>query len=53
MNYLIKIAVTLALGAVFTGNLPWKLFQVRKAQVQLIIESQASNWPKVHRLPFK
>ncbi|MGE3610487.1 MAG: hypothetical protein AB7I27_12935 [Bacteriovoracaceae bacterium] len=46
MKSLIKIAVTLAIGAVASGNLPWILLQVRKAQIHLIIESQASKWPK-------
>lgn len=53
MNILIKIAVVLAYIAVATGNLPWILFQVRKAQIQLIIESQASKWPKAMSLPGK
>ena len=46
MNNLFKIAVALVFMAVATGNLPWILFQVRKAQIHLIIESQASKWPK-------
>ncbi len=46
MKTLITIAATLALLAVASGNLPWILFQVRKAQIHLIIESQASKWPK-------
>lgn len=50
MNNLIKIAVVLAFAAVATGNLPWILYQVRKAQIHLIIESQASKWPKGARL---
>lgn len=53
MNYLIKIAVVLVFSAVFTGNLHWIIHQVRKAQVQIIIESQASKRPKVRRLPIK
>ncbi len=39
MNSLIKIAVILAFGAAASGNLPWILFQVRKAQIHLIVES--------------
>ncbi len=39
MNSLIKIAVVLAFGAVASGNLPTILNQVRKAQLQLIMES--------------
>lgn len=50
MNYLIKIAVILAFGAIATGNLPWILLQVREAQIQLIIESQTSKLPKATRL---
>lgn len=53
MNSLIKIAVTLALAAVASGNLPKILFQVRKAQIQLIKESQASKWPKAMTLPSR
>jgi len=51
MKSLVTIAATLALLAVASGNLPWILFQVRKAQIHLIIDSQASNWPKVMTLP--
>ncbi len=50
MNHLIKIAVTLAFFALSAGNLPWIVFQIRKAQVQLIRESQASKWPKAMTL---
>ena len=50
MNSLIKIAIALAVVAISTGNLPWILFQVRKAQIHLIIESQASKWPKAMTL---
>lgn len=46
MKSLITFATTLAILAVASGNLPWILFQVRKAQIHLIIESQASKWPK-------
>ncbi len=53
MNSLIKIAASLALLAVASGNLPWILFQVRKAQIHLIIETQASKWPKAMTLPSK
>jgi hypothetical protein len=53
MNSLIKIAVTLAFLAVASGNLPKILFQVRKAQIQLIKESQASKWPKAMTLPSR
>ena len=53
MKYLISIAATLAVFAVASGNLPWILFQARKAQIHLIIESQASKWPKAMTLPSK
>lgn len=53
MNYLTKIAVILAFAAVTSGNLPWVLLQVRKAWIYLIVNSQASKWPKVVRLPRK
>lgn len=46
MKILVTIAATLAILAVASGNLPWILFQARKTQIHLIIESQASNWPK-------
>lgn len=53
MKSLIAIAATLAVLAVASGKLPWILFQVRKAQIHLIIETQASKWPKAITLPSK
>lgn len=53
MNNLIKIAVIFAFAAVASGNLPHVLFQVRKAQIQLIRDSQASKWPKAMMLPSR
>jgi hypothetical protein len=53
MSSLIKFAVILAFGAVASGNLPWILFQIRKAQIHLIIDSQASRWPKAMTLPSR
>jgi len=53
MNSLIKIAVVLAFAAVTSGNLPKILIQVRKAQMQLIMESKASKWPKAMILPSR
>ena len=50
MKSLIVIATTLAVLAVGSGKLPWILFQVRRAQIHLIIESQASKWPKAMTL---
>lgn len=53
MSNLIAIATTLAFLAVSSGNLPWILKQVRKAQIQIIMESKASNWPKAILLQQK
>lgn len=53
MKSLTAIAATLAMLAVATGKLPWILLQVRKAQVHLILNSQASKWPKAMTLPSK
>lgn len=53
MNNLIKISVILAFAAVASGNLSKILYQVRKAQVHLIIDSQASKWPKAMTLPSR
>lgn len=51
MKSLITLAATLAIMPVASGNLPWILFQVRKAQIHLIIDSQASKWPKALTIP--
>lgn len=53
MKSLITIAATTAILAIVSGKLPWILFQVRKAQIHLIIDSQASKWPKAMRLPSR
>ncbi|HXH74043.1 MAG TPA: hypothetical protein VNJ08_03715 [Bacteriovoracaceae bacterium] len=53
MKSLIALAATMAVLAVGSGKLPWILFQVRKAQIHLIIESQASKWPKAMTLPSR
>ena len=53
MKSLITIAVSLAFAAVASGNLPKILFEVRKAQIALIKESQASKWPKAMTLPSR
>ncbi|MGE3610734.1 MAG: hypothetical protein AB7I27_14170 [Bacteriovoracaceae bacterium] len=53
MNNLIKISVILAFAAVASGNLPKILFQVRRAQLQLIQDSKASKWPRAMTLPSK
>jgi hypothetical protein len=53
MNSLIKIAVVLAIVAVSSGNLPFILKQVRKAQLNLIMDSKASKWPKAMTLPSR
>lgn len=51
MKSLTAIAATLAVLAVASGKLPWILFQVRKAQIHLLIDSQASKWPKAMTIP--
>lgn len=53
MSDLIKIATILAFIAVGGGNLPKILNLVRKAQIQLVKDSQASKWPKALTLPSK
>ena len=53
MSKLISIATTLAFLAVSSGSLPWILKQVRKAQIQLLMDSQASRWPKAMLLDNK
>lgn len=50
MSKLVSIASTLAFLTGASGNLPWVLKQLRKAQIQLIVDSQASKWPKVKLL---
>jgi Na+-translocating ferredoxin:NAD+ oxidoreductase RnfG subunit len=51
MKSLTAFAATLAVLALVSEKLPWIIFQVRKAQIHLIIESQASRWPKAMTLP--
>jgi len=53
MKSLTVIATTLAMLAEGSGKLPWILFQVRRAQIHLIIESQASKWPRAMTLPSR
>jgi hypothetical protein len=53
VSKLISISVTLAFLAIGTGKLPWILLQVKKAQIQLIKDSQASEWPKAMVLPTR
>lgn len=53
MKTLVTIAAILAINAAASRNLPWILLQVRKAQIHLIIESQASKWPRAITLPEK
>ena len=50
LSKLISLSVVLAFLAVGTGNLPFVLKQVRKAQFGLIQESKTSKWPKAMRL---
>ena len=49
---LIQIAVTFAVLAVSTGQLPRILRDVRVAQLHLIKDSQASKWGKPFLLPI-
>jgi len=44
MNYLIKLAVILGVGAAISGQLPKIIYHLRLAQLELIKESQASKW---------
>jgi Na+-translocating ferredoxin:NAD+ oxidoreductase RnfG subunit len=53
MSDLIKVAVILAFIAVGSGNLPKILNLVRKAQIQLVTDSQASKWPRAMVLKSK
>ncbi len=53
MKSVTAIAATLAVLAVATGKLPWILFQVRKAQIHLLIESQVSKWPEGYDVALK
>ncbi len=53
LSKLISLSVTLAFLAAGTGNLPWVLKQVRKAQFELIQESKTSKWPKGMRMPSR
>lgn len=46
ISKLIDLAMTLAFFFAMSGNLPWIIKQVRRAQIQLIQESKASNWGK-------
>lgn len=53
MKKLISISAVLAVFMVSTGRLPQTLKVVRVAQLQLIKESQASNWGRAMLLPSK
>jgi len=53
MNKLIAIAATLAVLTVSSGQLPKVLYKLRVAQLQLLKESQASNWGQAMLLPSK
>lgn len=44
MDKAVDLAATLAVAAAFSGNLPWFIRTVRKAQIHLIQESKASSW---------
>ncbi len=51
LSKLISLAAALAVVAVSTGQLPRILHAVRVAQLQLIKESQSSNWGQGMLLP--
>lgn len=53
MGKLISLATVLTSLAVASGNLPRVLKKVRQAQIQLILDSQASKWPKAMTLPSR
>jgi len=53
LRNLIQLAAFLAVVAVSTGQLPKILQMVRKAQIQLIKESQASKWGTPMQLSVK
>ena len=51
---LVPFAIALAVLASSPGELPKVINAIRRAQVQLILESKASKWPKAPMLaPFK
>jgi len=50
---LIPIGVSLAFLAAATGQLPKVLRTIQIAQARLIIDSQASKWPKAMTLPSR
>lgn len=53
LSKLISIAVTMAFLAASTGQLPRMLKAVRIAQAKLILDSQASKWPRAMTLPSR
>lgn len=50
LSKLITLSVALAFLAVGTGNLPWALKQVRKAQFELTQESKTSKRTKAMKM---
>jgi hypothetical protein len=44
MSSIIKVAVSLAILAASTGQLPKLIYKIQLAQLYLIKESQASKW---------
>ena len=50
---LIPMAVSLAFLAAATGQLRKVLLTMQLAQARLIIDSQASKWPKAMTLPSR
>jgi hypothetical protein len=53
MSKLISIAAALAFLALGAGKRLWILFQVRKAQVQILLASHTSKWRKGMTLPSR
>jgi len=53
LSKLISISVTATFLAASTGQLPRLLKTVKIAQAKLILDSQASKWPKAMTLPSR
>lgn len=53
LNKLIAAAMTAALSAAATGQLPRLIQTVQLAQLQLLKDSQSSKWGKPFMLPSK
>jgi hypothetical protein len=53
LSKLTSIAVTVVFLAAATGQLPLLIMALRVAQIKLIMDSQASKWPKAMTLPSR